>query len=410
MFSTRWKLFRLLGIPVFLDASWLIIFALLTLSLAGLFPDLVRQYYAATAAEQPPWVYWLMGMLGAVAFFGCIVLHELGHAVVARSQRMPIRGITLFLFGGVAEIGDEPPSAKAELLMAVAGPAVSVFLAALLGCLAWLGYQQGWAAPVVVVLGYLGVLNGLVLAFNLVPAFPLDGGRVLRSVLWGATGDLRRATYWSSLVGRAFAWFLIADGVLLFFAGNWLGGIWIGLVGLFLSNAAQSGYMQVLVRQVLQGEPVRRFMNSDPIVVSPSLDLRQWVDEFVYRYHRKTYPVVSNGRLEGCIETQALARIPRPEWEQHTVGEVMRRDRQAFTISPQSDALQALNKMRQTGFSRLVVTDGNQVVGIISLKDLLDFLSLKIELEGMDKAGIETAPDVSQADEQIRTNDPVGKY
>jgi len=310
----------------------------------------------------------------------------------------------------VAEIGDEPPSPRAELLMAVAGPAVSIFLAPLLGSLAWLGYRNGWAPQIVVLLGYLGSINALVLAFNLVPAFPLDGGRVLRSILWGTTGNLRRATYWASLVGRAFAWVLIAYGVLSFFGGNPLGGIWFGLIGLFLSNAAQSGYTQVLVRQALQGEPVRRFMNPNPIVVSPSLDLRHWVDDFVYRYHRKTYPVVSDGRLEGCIDTQALARIPRAEWDQRTVGDVMRRDLQAVTISPQADALHALNKMQQTGSSRLIVTEGDQVVGIISLKDLLRFLNLKIELEGMHEGEQRTGLDDSEADEEMPVDVMAGRH
>ena len=171
-----------------------------------------------------------------------------------------------------------------------------------------------------------------------------------------------------------------------FFAGNWLGGIWIGMIGLFLNNAAQIGYQQVLVRQVLQGEPVRRFMNPDPIVVPASLDLDCWVEDFVYRYHRKTFPVVSNGHLEGCIDTQAMTQIPRPEWNQHTVGEVLRRDLTALTIRPDADAIDALAKMQRSGVSCLLVTDGDRLVGLISLKDLLRFLDLKLELEGGDYA------------------------
>jgi CBS domain-containing protein len=238
----------------------------------------------------------------------------------------------------------------------------------------------------VIVLGYLGLVNALVLAFNLVPAFPLDGGRVLRSILWASTGNLRRASYWASLAGRGFAWFLIASAMLQLFAGNWQSGIWIGLIGLFLNNAAQSSYMQVVLRQALRGKPVSRFMNRHPIVVSPFLNLKDWVEDVVYRYHRKGYPVLSNGCLEGWIETQALAQIPRAEWYQHTVADVMNRDLQAITISSQSDALQALKKMQQTGSSRLVVTEDDRVVGIISLKDLLEFLDLKAELEGMDQS------------------------
>ncbi len=222
---------------------------------------------------------------------------------------MPIRGITLFLFGGVAELGDEPPSAATEFLMAIAGPIVSLVLAIILWLVAQAGYNGGWAHPVVIVIGYLAAINGLVLLFNLIPAFPLDGGRVLRSILWGATGNLRKATYWAALAGQLFAWFLIAWGVFQFFGGNWLGGIWSGLIGMFLNNAAQGSYQQVLVRQTLHGEPVRRFMNRDPITVPPSLDLHHWVDDFVYRFHRKSYPVVADGHLEGFIDTQRLANF-----------------------------------------------------------------------------------------------------
>jgi CBS domain-containing protein len=151
---------------------------------------------------------------------------------------------------------------------------------------------------------------------------------------------------------------------------------------MFLNNAAKGSYQQVLVRQALRGEPVRRFMNRDPIVVPPSLDFRRWVEEFVYRYHRKTFPVVADGHLEGCIETQALTQIPRGEWDRHTVGAVMRRDLETLTIAPGADALDALGKMQRGGVSRLLVTEGGRLVGMVSLKDLLSFLNLKLELEG----------------------------
>lgn len=384
MFGTRWRIFRLAGIPIMVDASWLIILALLTLSMASRFPILLQQYFPELQPNLSSPEYWLMGLVAALGFFVCILLHEMGHALVARSQGMPIRGITLFLFGGVAETGDEPSSAGNEFFMAIAGPVVSVILAIILALLAWLGYHKGWPHPVVIVLGYLAFLNALVLVFNLIPAFPLDGGRVLRSILWGISGNLRRATRWAAVLGQAFAWLLIAWGVMQFFMGNWLGGVWSGLIGMFLNRAARGSYEQVLVRQALQAEPVRRFMNPAPITVTPELDLRHWVEEYVYRYHRKTFPVVADGHLTGFITTDALTRFPRQEWERHTVGEAMRHDLDAITISPQTDALQALGKMRQTGASRLLVAEDGRLVGILSLKDLLSFLQLKIDLEGVD--------------------------
>ncbi len=383
MFTTRWRLFRLLGIPIAVDASWLIILALLTLTLAGTFPEFVLTYYP-DAGPQPDWVYWVMALLAALAFFGCIVLHELGHAIVGRAHAMRIRGITLFLFGGVAEIEEEPPSAKAEFLMAIAGPVVSLLLAIGLGYLAWFGFHRAWSPEVVVVLSYLSLINALVLVFNMIPAFPLDGGRVLRSILWGLTDNQRTATYWASLAGRGFAWLLIFWGVLDFFSAHWLGGIWLVLIGLFLNNAAQAGYQQVLIRQALSGEPVARFMNSHPVCVPPDISLRQWLEEYVYRYDRKAFPVVEDGHLLGLIRTRSLSEIDRSEWEHHPVEEAMLRDLHEITIAPQADALAALKRLQRTEASCLLVVEGDQLLGIVTLADLLRFLNLKIELEGVD--------------------------
>lgn len=369
MFGKRWRLFHLLGIPISVDASWLIILALLTWTLSALFQQSVPDLSVA--------VYWLLGLVAALAFFTCIVLHELGHAVVARMAGIPMRGITLFLFGGVAEMESEPPTAVSEFLMAIAGPAVSAVLATGFWLLSGLE-QAPWSA---FLLRQLAGINLAVLIFNLVPAFPLDGGRVLRSLLWALTANLRRATYLAALSGQAFAWMLLILALLNLFAGQLIQGIWLGLIGMFLKNAARSSYQQVLVRQALQGEPVSRFMHQKPIVVPPNLDLRSWVEDYVYRYHRKMFPVASNGHVEGVISTQALQKHPRNEWPRHTIGEEMRPDVATLSIAPDADALHALEQMQRTDSSRLLVMEGDRLVGIISLKDLLRFLNLKIELE-----------------------------
>jgi Zn-dependent protease len=375
MFGNRWRLFRLVGIPITIDASWLLIAALLTWTLGDNFRSTDPELGLPAAL--------LMGFIATVVFFGCIVLHELGHAVVARAFGMPVRGITLFLFGGVSELADEPTTSAGEFLMAIAGPAVSAVLAAVFWFLALASESWGAARGVTLLLSYLAGINVTVLVFNLVPAFPLDGGRVLRSILWGATGNLRRATYWAALLGRGFAWLLIIVGVLGAFTapGFLVGGLWLVLIGMFLQSAARGAYSQVVVRQMLQGEPVSRFMNAQPIVVPPDVDLRNWVEDYVYRYHRKLFPVASNGHLEGFIGTRALAKYPREEWDRHTVAEAMDRDADRISIAPGADALEALAKMRRTGSSRLLVKDGDHLVGVVSLKDLLRFLDLKAELE-----------------------------
>lgn len=386
MFGRRWQLFRILGFPVSIDASWLIVLFLLTLSFAEEFPAILHQYFPTDAPLHSSTAFWAMGFITALAFFGCILLHEFGHAVVARARGMHIGGITLFLFGGVAELQDEPESPSTEFLMAIAGPLVSAALAIGLWFAAVVSYRAGLPHPLVIVAGYLAVINGIVLLFNSVPAFPLDGGRVLRSILWGATGNLRAATRWASYAGRAFAWLLIFLGLMQFFAHNWIGGMWDVLIGMFLDGAAKGAYQQVLVRQTLRGEPVRRFMNVQPVVVPPSLDVAHWVDDYVYRFHHRAFPVASNGHLDGFITTESLAQVPRSEWSAHTVGELMTRDVRSVSIAADTDALDALARMQRQGVSRLLVTSGEKLLGIVSLKDLLRFLNLKLELEAENDA------------------------
>jgi Zn-dependent protease/CBS domain-containing protein len=373
MFGTRWRLFRLLGIPIYLDISWLLIFVLVAYSLTGQF------------AQEAPGLSWYeyvgLAVVTAVAFFACIVLHELGHAVVARATGLPMRGITLFIFGGVAEMTEEPKSPGGEFVMAIAGPVVSAILGGLFLLLYFVGGAAGWPEPPLVAFKYLGAINLILLLFNLVPAFPLDGGRVLRSFLWGVTGNLRKSTYWASLLGRGFAWLLIIGGIFRIVHGDW-DGLWWVLIGWFVNRAAQGSYQQVLLRQALGGEPVRRFMNPQPVVVPPWTDLRHFVEDYVYRYHRKAFPVGAEGRLEGYVSTQTLSQFPRDEWQGHTVADVMEHDWKSVSVAPGDDALKALGKMQRTGLSRLLVVEGDHLVGIVSLKDLMRFLHLKLELEG----------------------------
>lgn len=394
MFGTRWRLFRLFGIPINIDASWLIVLALITWTLA--------RYYREEVPDLAPSQDWVMGLATAVAFFVCIVLHEMGHALAARAQGMRIRGITLFLFGGIAELETEPPSAWDEFVVAIAGPIVSAALGGLFWALAIAG-EPTWPRAADVFLAYLARINIMVLLFNLIPAFPLDGGRVLRSVLWGISSNLRKATYWSSLLGQGFAWVLILVGVLSFFAaGGFIQGLWMLLIGIFLRDAARGSYQQVVIRQLLEGVPVRRLMNREPVVVPPGLSLQSWVEDYVYRYHRKTFPVAEDGRLLGCMSTRSLARFPRGEWDRHTVGEAMRRDVAAVSVSADDDALEALRRMQRAGSSRLLVTEGGRLAGILSNKDLMHYLQLQMELEDNDRDDGSTTDEAMHEETAVR--------
>jgi Zn-dependent protease/CBS domain-containing protein len=376
MFGKGFKLFSLFGFEVKIDLSWIVLAFLIAWSLAvGLFPVHYKDLSVQT--------YWFMGVAGALGLFLSIVFHEMCHSLVARRFGIPMKGITLFIFGGVAEMGEEPPSAKAEFAMAVVGPVSSIFI----GLVFLLIYAQGkhWEWPIAYngILQYLGWINFLLAGFNLIPAFPLDGGRVLRSILWGIKKNLRSATRISSRIGSGFGILLILLGAIQFFRGNFIGGIWWFLIGMFLQNAAKTSYQQLLIRRALEGEPVRKFMEPNPVSVPPNLTVQALVDDYIYKYHFKMFPIVKEpDRLFGCVTTKQIKEIPREEWPLKSVTDLATQCSPENTIDPKADAMKALSIMSRTGASRLLVVEGDHLVGIIALKDMLKFLSLKVELEG----------------------------
>jgi Zn-dependent protease/CBS domain-containing protein len=374
MFGKRVKLFKLFGFEVNIDLSWIIIAALITWSLARwLFPSM----YPGLEEE----TYWIMGIVGALGLFISIIAHEFCHSLVARRFGMPMKGITLFIFGGVAEMGDEPPTARAEFFMAIVGPLSSIAIGIIFYVIYRYGQSAGWSPPVNMVIKYIAYINAILAAFNLLPAFPLDGGRVLRSILWGIKGNLRWATRISSTIGSAFGIGLIIYGVFQFIYGYIISGVWMFLIGMFLRSAAQMSYQQLLVRKALEGEKVRRFMNSRPVTVQDSITVEQLVEDYIYKYHYKMFPVLSGDRLVGCITTRQVKEIPREAWSRETIQEAASACSPENTISPDTDAIKALASMTQSGISRLLVVENGHLVGIVTLKDLLDFFSLKVELE-----------------------------
>ena len=375
MFGKRITLFKLLGFEVHVDLSWLVLAFLVTWTLAvGYFPAEYKGFSHAT--------YWWMGVAGALGLFVSIVLHEFAHSIVARRFGIPMKGITLFIFGGVAEMSKEPPSPKSEFFMAIAGPIASVLIAVCCFLLAWLGRATQSPLPLTAVLTYLGSINLILVLFNIVPAFPLDGGRVLRSALWAAKQNLHWATRIASGIGSGFGILLVVLGVFSFFTGNIIGGIWWFILGIFIRNASRMTFQQMLLREALAGEPVRHFMRENPISVPSSTTIREVIDDYVYRYHHKLFPVVDDGQLVGCITINRIKEVPREEWEQRTVGELARGCDTENTVSPETDAIGALSKMHRSGASRLLVVDHGRLAGILSLKDLLQVLAMKVELEG----------------------------
>ncbi len=375
MFGRRINLFKLLGFQVRIDFSWIIIAVLIAWSLStGFFPFKFAGLSAGT--------YWGMGIIGALGLFASIVIHEFSHSLVARKYGIQMKGITLFIFGGMAEMPDEPESPKAEFMMAAVGPLSSLVLAGLFYAMYIAGTASAIPMPVNGVLEYLAIINLILAIFNLIPAFPLDGGRVLRSILWGAKDNLRWATRISSRIGSAFGIFLIILGVFNLFGGNFIGGMWWFLIGMFLYSAASMSYQQLLTRRALEGESVRRFMNTDPVTISPDTTIDDLVENYVYRYHYKMYPVISGAdKVEGCVTTRQIKEIPKAQWHEKRVADISSPCDGDNTIQPDTDAIKALSLMNRSGKSRLMVTEGGHLAGVVSLKDLLKFLSLRIELD-----------------------------
>jgi Zn-dependent protease/CBS domain-containing protein len=374
MFGRGFKLFTLFGFEIRADLSWVLLAVLVTWSLArGAFP-----HFLPDLSES---AYWWMGAVSAAGLFASVIFHELFHSLAARRFGMTIRGITLFIFGGVAEMGEEPPSAKAEFVMAFAGPASSLFLSAFFFAITLAASGLGSPATVTGVLSYLAVINLLLAAFNLLPAFPLDGGRVLRSILWHFKGDLLWATQIASVLGSGFGFLLISYGVVQFLFASFFAGLWWLLIGIFLRNASRRALDNVVSRRALEGIPVRRFMTADPVPVEHDTTIRTWVEEVVYRRHHKMYPVTRDGSLEGCVTTRDLEAVPLEEWESRAVGSLASPCSAENAIDADAPALEALQVMVRTGNSRLMVLDGGALAGVIALKDLLQFVSLKFQLE-----------------------------
>jgi Zn-dependent protease len=373
MFSKRLHLFDLAGFPVRLDLSWFVVFVLLTWSLAtGLFP--------ARVDGLSPVTYWAMGAVAALGLFAGVLLHELAHALVARRFGLEMRGITLFIFGGVAELPEEPPSAKAEFFVAVAGPIASALIAAVLFAATGLGSASGLPGSWTVVTGYLAFLNLVLVLFNCVPAFPLDGGRILRALLWHRRGDLRAATNTTAGLGKAFGFFLVILGVLRVVGGDFLGGFWSALVGMFLQGAAESSKRSARVRDALGDATIERFMTRDPIVVASGIPVDRLVDEYFYRHYHRMFPVVDGERLLGCVTSEHVGRVDRPSWSTTSVEAITEPCDETNTIDPEMPAVVGLRRMSGDGRSRLLVVRDGRLQGVVSLKDLVRYLARHEEI------------------------------
>ncbi len=379
MFGREKTLFHLFGIPIKASLSWLFLVALVLATLSiGWFPD----SRWGVGPGRPWYVYWGLGLAGTIGLFASLIVHELCHSLVARRTGMPVGGITLFIFGGVSELQDEPPTAFSEFFMAIVGPLSSVLIAVVLLALWLVGKGLGWSAAAQSLLQYLWHINFLLAAFNSLPAFPLDGGRVVRSILWGLSGDLRTATNIAANIGSFFGFGLICLGIFALFQGWMIPGLWAMVLGFFLRQAAQSSLRMVIMRQHLEGERIRDFMTTDLVTVPRDLDLQEFVDSYVFHHRFNYYPVVDEeGVIVGLVSARAPRDVPRGEWAQTAVGQVQTPLEETMVLDPDADAVEALALLRNRDESQAIVVEEGEPVGTITLRDLLQFLALKIDLE-----------------------------
>jgi len=384
----RLHLASISGIDIEADASLVIIFLLITFSLAtGVFP--------AWHPQWPAGLCWLTALGAAVVFFSSVLAHELAHSLVGRVYGVVIRRITLFMFGGMAHMEGEPPSWRAELGMAVAGPLMSLLLGVLFLWLA--GVMSGplnidldnprkalaTLGPTATLLLWLGPVNITLGLFNLVPGFPLDGGRVLRAIMWGVTGNLQLATRRASNAGQAFAWALMAAGVLMILGlrlpvlgGGFTNGLWLAFIGWYLNNAALLSYQQLLIHDALERVPVRQLMQTHFVRVDPHMRVSTLVDDYVMASGQRAFPVEAQGRLVGIASVRDLQRSDRSNWDTATVGAIMTPAGSLAVISPERGALEALALMTRLDLNQLPVVRDNELVSLLRREDILKWLSL----------------------------------
>lgn len=368
------KLGKIFGFEISIDWSWLLIFFLVVYTLAaGYFPSLRHHFDVQTN--------WMLGVAAALLLFASVLVHELSHSLVARRFGIEVRGITLFIFGGVSQTAEEPKSATEEFWMAIVGPVTSFALAAFFGVLEFVGLGAKWPVAAVALVGYLSTINFFLGAFNLVPGFPLDGGRVLRSIIWGATGDLAKATRWASFSGQGFGYLLMAFGFAsIVIAGSLIGGLWLMFIGWFLTGAARSGYEQLVVRQALSGVPVERVMTTDVPEIPASMTVRQFVDEQLLHHDYACYPVLKGEEVIGVVGAEEVRTVPSQMWDFTPVEQIAHRIDGAYKISASDDVWDALGKLASQDVCRLMVMEDGHLKGTLGREAIYRLIQTKAKL------------------------------
>jgi Zn-dependent protease/CBS domain-containing protein len=381
---------RVLGITIRVDWSWLLIFFLTTWNLGTAFGGL-----------HPGWgpvLSWGLGATAALLFFASVLIHEMAHSLVAKARGIPVRSITLHLFGGVSNIQREPDSPGGEFLMAILGPVSSFAIGGVLLLVAVLIAGPAAAlqdpakfledmGPLLTLLSWLGSVNITVGAFNLIPGFPLDGGRVVRSALWALTKNLRRATRCAAWMGQGIAWLMILAGISMTFGvrvpffGTGLGsGLWLSFIGWFLNNASVQSYRQVVIEDVLEGVPVSSMMRTHPPTCSADCSVSRLVNDHIMQSDDQAFPIIEGGRLAGLVTLEDVRGVARDAWDRTTVRQIMTPADDLVTAAPDEDAVEALNKLMGRDVRQLPVVRDGELAGLLRRRDIIKWLQLRSEL------------------------------
>jgi Zn-dependent protease/predicted transcriptional regulator len=381
---------RILGINIRIDWSWLLIFLLVTWNLSTAF----GQFHS----DWGPVLRWGIAVVAALLFFVTVLLHEMAHSLVAKARGVPVRSITLHLFGGVSNIQREPDSPRGEFWMAILGPITSLVIGGALVWVAGAGVAPrvsltdpagmvGQLSPLLTLVLWLGSVNVMLGIFNLIPGFPLDGGRVLRSILWAATDNLRRATRWASWVGQGIAWLMITAGIAMvfgvripFFGTGLSNGLWLAFIGWFLNGASAQSYRKVVIQDILEDVPVSRMMRLNPPICSADCSVSRLVHDHIMQTDDQSFPILDNGRLVGLVTLDDVRGVSRDAWDTITVREIMTPVDQLVTVTPDEDAAEALNKLMGRDVRQLPVVRDGELTGLLRRRDIIKWLQLESEL------------------------------
>jgi Zn-dependent protease/CBS domain-containing protein len=359
-----WKVASIMGIPIRVHFSWLIVFGLLTWLLSS-------RYFPQVTPDLPFVSYWVSGALAALLLFTSVAFHELAHSYVAKKYKLGIESITLFIFGGVAQLKGDPPHPRAEFWIAIAGPFSSFFLAALFFLL-----TINTAGGTKALFAYVAQINFILGVFNLIPGFPMDGGRVLRAAIWGKKKDFFFATQRASSIGRGIALFFIFFGLFSIFTGG-PGGLWLMFIGWFLYSAAQASYQQATLQETLSGIKVKDIMVKEMQTIDPSISLDKAVDDYFLRYGYGGFPVIDDGKFLGILTLKEVKNIPREDWGRVKVSTVFVPHDKKWEVSANDDVIKALELMIKEDKGRIVVTERDKIIGLITRNGIARYVQIK---------------------------------